>query len=533
MRLLIQLSVILILSSILGCVTGGSNIKIETLRTISIGKTTKTDIITIFGQPDVEIERKTIDNIEFEIITYVYIRLDLPNNLKRRILRCEFRNDSLNAYYFDSDFAEAETYFNENGQSYLKKDKSTCKDVLNLFGIPSSRAFLPTTLNFPSGPPGAEEVWRYSFSYPLEFGTDNIYKKEFTAFFEKNDTFIGLKSSEKSDINSILTVINRGADVNLVDIKGRTALIWASEEGNLGMVRGLIIKGADVNKKGYESSIPLPVFSTNYETRTPLSLAAENGHSEVAKYLIENGASIDNYTLRLAAASGNLETAKCLLSHITDINKLDKYGWSILGAAAQACYPDMVKFLIEKGAKVNILDKQGNTPLIMALDGRASYAATALAADAVGAGGAAPENREKFMRIIANESVNKGPTVKVLIDNGADFNAIDAQGRPIIMKAASNHLIGIIEILLKNGVNIDQKSEHGETTLWRMISLFSDHKYGRYKDYAPKDLEVIRFLIKNGADVNATNKQGVSLFRFSKNLNLNEVVELLLSAGAK
>lgn len=63
-----------------------------------------------------------------------------------------------------------------------------------------------------------------------------------------------------------------------------TPLINASEPDYLDIVKHLVTKGADVNKSWRDG------FFFNARLRTPLKMAQKNGHRDVEKYLIENGA---------------------------------------------------------------------------------------------------------------------------------------------------------------------------------------------------------------------------------------------------
>ena len=63
------------------------------------------------------------------------------------------------------------------------------------------------------------------------------------------------------------------------------------------------------------------IVKTISDLSTPFHLAAQNGHTEVAKVFLENGAVIDNLDvmkwtpLHWAAKGGHLETAKLLLEY--------------------------------------------------------------------------------------------------------------------------------------------------------------------------------------------------------------------------
>ncbi len=121
-------------------------------------------------------------------------------------------------------------------------------------------------------------------------------------------------------------VVNTIADIAFVDLNEK--LVEASGKGNVGIVKTLIDKGADVNAK--ESKYGL----------TALILASCEGYTDTIKLLIENGA---------------------------DVNAKDNvHGWTALMNASSRGYIDAVELLVEKGADVNAKNHNGNTALTMA-----------------------------------------------------------------------------------------------------------------------------------------------------------------------
>ena len=67
-------------------------------------------------------------------------------------------------------------------------------------------------------------------------------------------------------------LLEKGADVKATDRDGRTALIWAAQDGHEAVVRLLLEKGADVEAKDRDG-------------RTALIWAAQGGHEAVVRLL--------------------------------------------------------------------------------------------------------------------------------------------------------------------------------------------------------------------------------------------------------
>ncbi len=139
-----------------------------------------------------------------------------------------------------------------------------------------------------------------------------------------------------------------------------TLLIEAAANGHLDVVKLLIENGADVNLKGEA-------------WYGPLHAAAAKGHIEVVKILLENGADVNifhqNKPLHDAAMNGHIEVAEILLAHGADINVKGTDEAAPLHTAVSNNRLAMVKWLLSKGANVNPRAIYGCTPLHFAAFG--------------------------------------------------------------------------------------------------------------------------------------------------------------------
>jgi len=118
-------------------------------------------------------------------------------------------------------------------------------------------------------------------------------------------------------------LIKAGADLNLQDEVGDTALMYASNAGSTEMVKLLLKRGADPN-------------ILNRDKNNALHFASLYGHLDIVKILIDAGINIDNP---------------------------DEDGRTPLFYAIGYVRSETVKLLIELGADANILDNKGLTPI--------------------------------------------------------------------------------------------------------------------------------------------------------------------------
>ncbi|MBV8842246.1 MAG: ankyrin repeat domain-containing protein [Bryobacterales bacterium] len=206
-------------------------------------------------------------------------------------------------------------------------------------------------------------------------------------------------------------LLDHGADPNLADETGRTALYSAVDfhtmpQDNrpapdetherltsLDIVKMLLAKGANVNaqlkkQQPYRAKLDRGDDTMLTTGTTPLLRAAKAGDVEIIQLLLAKGAdpklSTRNGINPVMAAAGlgtkeedstgrrktepeAIESIKLLLDAGVDINAVDSRGQTALHGAAEKGSDNVIKFLAERGAKLDIKDKQGKTPLDAAL----------------------------------------------------------------------------------------------------------------------------------------------------------------------
>jgi ankyrin repeat protein len=141
----------------------------------------------------------------------------------------------------------------------------------------------------------------------------------------------------------------------------------AAKGGDLEMLKVLVKHDPDL------------VFSKDDRGETPLHLAAEWSHKDVAEFLLANKADVnaknnDGRTpLHLAADRGYKEVAELLLKNGADVNAKAKNGETPLHLAAlnapKEKGKELAELLLKNGADVNAKDNAGSTPLQMAVLG--------------------------------------------------------------------------------------------------------------------------------------------------------------------
>lgn len=133
--------------------------------------------------------------------------------------------------------------------------------------------------------------------------------------------------------------------------------------------------------------------------------------------------------LHLAVYTNNKSFMEQFLG-VIDVNKVNKNDRTPLHLAAKYGRKDMVEMLLNKEAKVDVVDNRGRTPLHLA----------------------AQHNEKKEI-------------VEMLLNKGAKIDVVDSRGRTPLHLAAQNNNKEIAEALIKAKANVNIKDEDEKTPL--------------------------------------------------------------------
>ena len=172
---------------------------------------------------------------------------------------------------------------------------------------------------------------------------------------------------------------------------------------------------------------------------TSLHVAAKLGHLHIVKFLIE--------TVGLDVNLKHVE------GHVVS-------GQTPLHESCLAGQPDIVEYLITKGAKVNAREQDGQSPLHCATQGRSSQILKLLLEN--GAVIDAPDNRGQTP---LQMSILRSPTdmITVLIEHGPDLQVLDADGQTPLHYAVDWENMSLVETLLERGVDVNLQDKDGQS----------------------------------------------------------------------
>jgi len=253
----------------------------------------------------------------------------------------------------------------------------------------------------------------------------------------------------------------------------RQSLQKLATRGNLKLVRLLLEHGAEVNSRR-DGEVPA------------LFKAAEGGHANVATELLARGADPNwrssrngQTALFVSCIRGHDAVARALLDAGANVDVLDKEGRTALlflaSEKTEKLKSGALKMLLEKDADIETRDAIGRTPLLWAATNGNVRLVAALLSGELGkrADISAANNRGRNALHLAAEA-NHEAMVKLLLDCGADARASSDGGWTALHNAAQSGHAGATILLLAADANVNAQLSNGMTPLhW---AAFNGHE---------------------------------------------------------
>ncbi|WP_286706065.1 ankyrin repeat domain-containing protein [Flavobacterium sp. 38-13] len=171
-----------------------------------------------------------------------------------------------------------------------------------------------------------------------------------------------LELVQKNDVQGMAKALENGANVNTADNHKNSLLLIATRNGHTEMAKLLVQHGADVNQQ-----------SDNLDSA--FLYAGASGQTELVKLYLDNGARFDVFNryngtaLIPACERGHVETVRLLANTKNfPIDHVNRLGWTalmeaiVLGDGSKK-YQEIVQILKDAGSRLDIPDNDGISPL--------------------------------------------------------------------------------------------------------------------------------------------------------------------------
>lgn len=269
-------------------------------------------------------------------------------------------------------------------------------------------------------------------------------------------------------------LLRHGADINHKNKDGETPLISALTSSRFDVAEHLVERGADINvieKK--TGKTPLCFFVSVEFNEKLLKMGANPNVVVEEKY--------GKYSpLHYAAIYGYTDHAQLLIDYGADVNSLATGKAPLCSAQS----PEMVNFLLDNGADIEIKDDKQETPLFYAVFGDVDV-------------------------------------VQALVKRGANIHALDKSGNTILHYQSDPK---VTTYLLMHGLDPNARNNRNETPLHNAV-IDSNLDEENLRDSA---LEIIRVLLEYGANVSIKNDFGETPIDVANSEDI-ELIELLKS----
>ncbi|WP_192823813.1 ankyrin repeat domain-containing protein [Rufibacter sp. LB8] len=288
-----------------------------------------------------------------------------------------------------------------------------------------------------------------------------------------------------SDFKLTNYLVSKGLSLTDVDDDGNTAFNYAARTANVTFLKNLVQKGvkytdnavvmaAQGSRRGANT---LPVFKylvedlklkptfADKDGETALhALARRPNQTELVSYFLTRGADVNKPNkagitpFMNAAAGKDLALVELLLPKVQNINAVNAKNESALTMAVKSSSPEVVSFLLSKGADSKVQDKDGNNLAYYLIQ---SYA--------VPRGGAPAGAPDEF-----------GAKMQALQEKGVNLVAPQKDGSTLYHAAIIKNDLALLKRLAPLNIDVNAKNKEGITVLHKAAMLSKDDTILKY-----------------------------------------------------
>jgi ankyrin repeat protein len=337
-------------------------------------------------------------------------------------------------------------------------------------------------------------------------------------------------AAASGSVDSVKALLDAGADVNARDkSRGQTALMFAAGFDRIAVIPVLAAAHADLNAASAVAKVerrmvdedgnPLPAERAGQTAQRPTRGA-------VAEFM-------GGWTaLHFAARDGFADAVQALLASGANVNRPgDGDHTSALVIAIENGHFDLAKYLVEHGADASQANDAGMSPVYAVLDCQWAPVAWAPVPET----GKEKTSYLELLSVLAAHKADFNVPLKTGIwYRPADHNQgwIGLAGSTPFWRAAQANDLAAMKFAVAHGADPKAVSAQKDTALQVSAGL---GWAGNFSTTAPGPiLPTVKYLVEEiGVDVNAQDALGYTAIMGAAYRGLNDVVEYLASKGAK
>lgn len=355
-----------------------------------------------------------------------------------------------------------------------------------------------------------KEVWELLDGYFYFSELDEVLLA-----FVKQNLYIAVRSGS---MNAVRCLLENGADLEVTNKQGKTALVYAAKYGYSDILEELLLHNVNLEAKGTDGRTALIEAILNEEPeivkcllakgadynttdkngKTALMYAAESDDRTALELLLELNLDLEitenlngKTALIYAVISKNEEGVELLLQHGANAKVKNALGFSAFFSAANSGNVRILQMLHEHGADINEVDEEGITALTLAVKQNAACTEYLIER---GAHLDATYNDMDLFEVAAGS--NQLEPLKVLIELGVKKKELPDKLNSILMFSSICGFVDIMKYVIELGASVND-SVFDEDLERDCTPLFYAAKNGNE--------EATALLLEYGADASILN----------------------------
>lgn len=290
---------------------------------------------------------------------------------------------------------------------------------------------------------------------------------------EDGATLMMLTISGDDDLKLVDYFTSKGLSIKDKDAHGRTVADYAARLGNLQIIDKLIAKGV----KPTDQALFFATMGSRSKTN-----GLDVYQSLVTKYGLNPLAVNPNQAtlLHSLVRRPNMEIIQYFLEKGVDASKADKEGNTALMVASQGKDEKLIETLLSKSKNVNAANEKGETALMKAMSAGSAEVAALLIKNGANAKAVDKDGNNVayywFNSFRPNNADDFSSKLTLLKTAGVDVKATQQNGNTLLHLAVDKDDISLVKKAVELGANVNAQDEDGNSALHKAALISKDDK---------------------------------------------------------